>query len=152
VAPFDDEIRTLGAAILTDSMGAPMSSGEKIVVVDDTAEILDLLTLVLSDEGYHVVCCPDGRQAFDTIVTERPALVIMDLTMDGVRSWELVDAVVADPRTARVPFLVCSGAVQALLDAEERLRAVGGDILVKPFDLDLLLEKVRDLIGRADRA
>jgi two-component system, sensor histidine kinase and response regulator len=129
-----------------------MTSGKKIVVVDDTAEILDLLTLVLSDEGYQVVCCRDGRYALDTILAEQPALVIMDLTMDGVRSWELVDALLADPRTASTPFIVCSGAVQALEAAEERLRALGGDVLVKPFDLDHLLEKVQAMIGRAGRA
>jgi DNA-binding response OmpR family regulator len=129
-----------------------MTSDEKIVVVDDTADILDLLSFVLSDEGYQVVCCPDGRRAHDTIVAERPALVIMDLTMDGVQSWELVDALMADPRTARMPFLVCSGAVQALQAEEARLRALGGDVLIKPFDLDLLLEKVRSLIGRAGPA
>lgn len=126
-----------------------MSIGAKIVVVDDTVEILDLLSLVLSDEGYQVVCCPDGRRALATIMAEQPALVIMDLTMDGVRSWELVEALLADARTARTPFLVCSGAVQTLLDAEERLRGLGGDVLIKPFDLDLLLAKVRELIGRA---
>jgi DNA-binding response OmpR family regulator len=129
-----------------------MTSGNKIVVVDDTAEILDLLSLVLSDEGYAVVCCRDGRRAIETILTEQPALVIMDLTMDGVRSWELVDALVADPRTALTPFIVCSGAVQALEAAEVRLRALGGDVLVKPFDLDHLLEKVQALICRTGGA
>lgn len=129
-----------------------MTSGTMIVVVDDTAEILDLLTLVLSDEGYQVVCCRDGRTALDTILTEQPALVIMDLTMDGVQSWELLDALVADPRTAATPFIVCSGAVHALEAAEGRLRTLGGDVLVKPFDLDLLLEKVQVLIGRTGRA
>lgn len=125
-----------------------MTDGEKIVVIDDTVDILDLLTLVLSDEGYQVVRCLDGRSALDTIVTERPALVIMDLTMDGVRGWDLLDALVADPRTGSPPFIVCSGAVQALQAAEARIQALGGDILMKPFDLDLLLRKVRDLIAR----
>jgi DNA-binding response OmpR family regulator len=125
-----------------------MASAEKIVVIEDTQEILDLLSLVLTDEGYQVICCQEARQALDTVVAERPALVIMDLTMDGVRAWDLVDALVADPRTERMPFIVCSGAVQELMAAEARLQALGGDVLTKPFDLDLLLDKIRTMIGR----
>jgi CheY-like chemotaxis protein len=126
-----------------------MASAEKIVVIEDTQEILDLLSLVLTEEGYQVVCCQEASQALDTVVAERPALVIMDLTMDGVRAWDLVDALVADPRTGRTPFIVCSGAVQELMAAEERLVALGGGVLPKPFDLDLLLDMIGTMIGRA---
>ena len=126
-----------------------MDSREKLVVIDDTPEILDLLTMVLSDEGYQVVCCQDARRALDTVVAERPALVILDLTMDGMKAWDLLDALLADPRTERTPFIVCSGAVQELMAAEARLQALGGDVLIKPFDLDLLLGKVRELIDHS---
>lgn len=122
-------------------------TGPKVVVIDDTFDILDLIEVVLSDEGFQVVRCPDAAAALETVAAERPALVIADLRMSGVHRWELVDALIADPRTGRTPIIVCSGADGEIRDAEERVRAHGGDILVKPFDIDVLVQKVRELIA-----
>jgi CheY-like chemotaxis protein len=124
-----------------------MTEGPKIVVIDDTAEVLDLIEAVLSDEGFQVVLCQDASEALDTVAVERPALIIADLRMAGVRNWELVDALLVEPTTGKAPIIVCSGAAAELQAAEPRLRAQGGDVLVKPFDLDVLVRKVRQLIG-----
>jgi CheY-like chemotaxis protein len=118
----------------------------KIVVIDDTTEILDLIDVVLSDEGFEVVLCRDAADALATVATELPSLVIADLRMAGVERWELVDALTADPRTGSTPIIVCSGAVAELKDAEDRMRAQGGDVLIKPFDINELVQKVRALI------
>jgi len=123
-----------------------------IVVVDDAVEIVDLLTIFLTDEGFRVVACQDGRAALDTIMCERPDLVILDLMMSDVPGWELVDGLTGDARTAGIPFIVCSGAVTELRAAEARIRALGGDVLVKPFDLEVLLGMIRRLIGDASPA
>jgi CheY-like chemotaxis protein len=127
--------------------GDQQATGPKIVVIDDTSEILDLIEVVLTDEGFQVVLCRVAAEALDTVAAERPHLVIVDLRMAGVHNWELVDALIADPRTGRLPILVCSGAAAALLEAEDRLRAQGSDILVKPFDIEVLVRKVRELTG-----
>jgi CheY-like chemotaxis protein len=132
---------------MTSPPGGQSSSGPKVVVIDDTDEILDLIEAVLDEEGFQVVRCPDASAALDTVAAERPALVIADLRMTGVHRWELVDALVADPRTGRTPIIVCSGAASELRDAQARVQAQGGDILVKPFDIDILVQKVRELIA-----
>jgi CheY-like chemotaxis protein len=127
--------------------GGHEATGAKIVVIDDALEILDLIEVVLTDEGFQVVVCTVAAEALDTVAAERPDLVIADLRMAGVHRWELVDALIADPRTGRLPIIVCSGAAAELLEAEERLRASGGDVLVKPFDIGVLVQKVRELTG-----
>ena len=116
-----------------------------VVIVDDTPELLDLIESLLTDEGYSVIPCQQGDQAHAVIVRARPDLVILDLRMGGVAEWEVLDALKADGATAGIPVIVCSGAVDELRAAEPRLRALGCDILVKPFDID-------DLIGRVERA
>lgn len=118
----------------------------KIVVVDDTAEILELIDAVLVDEGFCVVSCQEGDSAVATVVAEQPALVIADLRMPGYEQWELVDALMSDPRTRGTPLIVCSGAASELQAAQARLQAHGGDVLVKPFDIETLVTKVRDVI------
>jgi DNA-binding response OmpR family regulator len=133
-------------------MKAEMVNRQTIVVVDDTPEILDLLSVVLADEGFEVICCDAANRAVDVIADASPALVIVDLTMDGVHSWALVDAFAANPRTRRTPFIVCSGAVQELRAAEDRIRELGGAVLAKPFDLDRLMQLVRGLIRGVERS
>jgi len=121
--------------------------GLKVVVVEDTPDILELIEVVLSEEGYQVVPCLDASGAVETIANEQPALAIVDLRIAGVQHWELVDALLADPRTATIPLIVCSGAAAELREAEARLRARGVGILVKPFDIDDLVRLVRTTIG-----
>src|SRR4051812_41401859 len=98
----DPRSRTVDTMV-AQTTAAQMDDLPTIVVVDDTPEILDLLSLVLADEGFQVVCCSEANGALDVVVAERPALVIVDLTMEGVPTWGLVDAMVADPRTRHIP-------------------------------------------------
>ncbi|MGE3267694.1 MAG: two-component system response regulator [Chloroflexota bacterium] len=123
-----------------------MNSTSKIVVIDDTSEILELIEVVLEDEGYEVIRCQDQTQALGIVIAEQPSLVIIDLRMAGVSQWELVDTIFTHQQTARVPVIVCSGAVAELHQAEARLKSLGGDILVKPFDIQALLSKVKRLL------
>lgn len=125
-----------------------MTSARKIVVVDDTPEVLELIETVLIDGGYEVVLCQDATLAVETIVTERPGLVIVDLRMGGVGEWEILDQLGMIPETARTPVIVCSGAVERLRDAEPRLHAQGHDSLTKPFNIQDLLHKVDAMFGR----
>lgn len=123
-----------------------------VVVVDDTYEILELIEAVLLDEGYRVVLCQEPTRARERIVAEAPALVILDLRMAGVGEWEIVEQLRGDPRTAALPILMCSGAASELQAAEPRLRELGCEILVKPFDIDVLIEKAARLTGSAGPA
>ena len=120
-----------------------------IVVVDDTPELLDLLESLLTDEGYRVIPCQQATRAHDLVARERPDLVMLDLRMAGVAEWEVLDALKADGTTADIPVIVCSGAVDELQAAESRLRSLGCDILVKPFDIDDLFARVERAVRRS---
>ncbi len=121
----------------------PAGPAGKIVIIDDTPELLDLLDSILTDEGYEVVLCQDGGRAHAVVEQERPGLVMLDLRMAGVSEWEVLDALKEDAATAEIPVIVCSGAVDELQAAAPRLRTLGCDVLVKPFDIDDLVERVQ---------
>ena len=116
-------------------------------MIDDTPEVLDLLEILLSYEGFEVVRCQEASLAMDTVASAEPVLVIADLKMAGVDRWELVDALMTDERTGHLPLIVCSGAVTELRAAEPRIQARGGDVLFKPFDIQVLAGMVRRLIS-----
>lgn len=124
-----------------------MTSREKIVIIDDTADVLELVDILLTDEGYVVLACQDAGDALEMVAREQPALTIADLRMAGVQQWDLIDSLQNDPRTKRAPVIVCSGAVTDIRAAEARICERGGAILVKPFDITELIGLVQRLIA-----
>lgn len=122
-----------------------------IVVADNDEAFRDLLTDVLSDEGYRVVTATTATGAFETIRQERPALVILDLRMETSDSGiQIIRAVRSNPLTATLPLLICSADIAGMTLHAPFLDENHVSALNKPFDLDRLLTLVRHLIAPAD--
>lgn len=121
--------------------------GKTIVVINDSPELLELAELLLTDEDYDVKVALTGSGALDLIRTTRPDLVVLDVRLPDVSGWDILQALKLDPNTSSIPVLVCSAAVQELRTLEAQLSRLGVDVLIKPFAIDTLLEKVRNLIG-----
>ncbi|MCC7370040.1 MAG: response regulator [Chloroflexi bacterium] len=124
-----------------------MTQTPTIVVIEDTPEVLELIDVLLSDEGFEIVRCTRAENAFTTIEAANPVLAIVDLRMAGVSDWELIDVLMSDERSRHLPLIVCSGAVGELRAAQPRLQAHGSDILPKPFDILQLVDMVHRLVG-----
>lgn len=120
--------------------------GKTVVVVNDSPELLELAEMLLRDEDFDVKVAQVGTGALALIRTTRPDLVILDVRLPDVSGWDILQALRLDPATARLPVLVCSAAVQELRALETQLARMRVDILIKPFALDTLLEKVRVLL------
>jgi CheY-like chemotaxis protein len=117
---------------------AAMASVNPIMVVDDDESILDLVQMVLEDEGYSVVLARNGAEALAQLDRISPALILLDMRMPEMDGWEFAEAYrQAQARTA--PIVV----ITAARDAAERAAQVKADGYVgKPFDLDELVAVV----------
>ena len=104
----------------------------KILVVDDEAHILQVLTLKLRNAGYDVITAADGEEAFEIATRETPDLVITDFQMPYMTGLELVHAMAGDPATSKVPVLMLTARGYAIDEAD---LAIGNirDVLSKPF-------------------
>ncbi len=120
--------------------------GKTIVVVNDSPELLELAEMLLRDEDFDVKVAMLGTGALELIRTTMPDLVILDIRLPDVSGWDILQALKLDPRTSSVPVLVCSAAVQELRTLDAQLARIGVDVLVKPFAIDTLLDKVRNLV------
>ena len=124
-----------------------------IAVLDDDPAFLNLMNILLGQEGYRTVTSREERDALAMIRRERPDLLIMDLRMLSPRTgWLLLDELRRHPDTAALPVIVCSGDGDALRENAGVLRERRCVALAKPFDLEDLLEKVRSSIGTAGSA
>ncbi|MFI5275001.1 MAG: two-component system response regulator [Ktedonobacterales bacterium] len=125
---------------------------KRILVVDDRETLLTLLRRVLEDEQYQVSVLQEGRDAVARIRESVPDLVILDLKLADASGSDILESLRAHESTAEIPVIVYSAAV---LEAEAVSNLVRGNptryrnvsVVLKPFELDALLERVQQLLA-----
>ncbi len=117
-----------------------------ILVVDDTAANLRLLTMLLSAKGYEVKSAPNGQIALKSVESSLPDLILLDIMMPDIDGYEVCRRLKASERTRDIPIMFIS----ALKDTTDKLKvfSVGGiDYITKPFDSDEVLARVKTQVN-----
>jgi CheY-like chemotaxis protein len=110
----------------------------KIMIADDDPAIVDALQLLLTDEGYDVMSTCDGETVAQ-MKTKFPDLLLLDIWMSGVNGGDVCKLLKQQKLTQDIPVIMIS----ANRDTEAIAKASGAeDFLLKPFDIDELLEKI----------
>ncbi|HEV8310021.1 MAG TPA: response regulator [Methylomirabilota bacterium] len=110
-----------------------------ILVADDDPAVRSLVVRVLQDAGYAAVGAEDGIAACDLVEQIFPHLIILDLHMPRMSGVEFL------ARWQQIPVLILSGYLSEHRVEQGRPNVVG--VLEKPFDLDVLVAKVREVLG-----
>ena len=118
----------------------------KILVVEDNVYNRDLIRRFLEPEGFEVVVAHDGADGLARAVTDKPDLVLMDMSLPVVDGWEATRRMKADPATARIPVIALT-AHAMLGDRERALEAGCDDYDTKPIDIERLLSKIGALLS-----
>ena len=119
-----------------------------IAVVNNDTAFLDLMHDLLSLEGYRVLICKEGDRAYALVKETQPALVILDIRLDHAESgWTILELLRLDPATTQIPVIVCSADAPFLREKAAALQELRTEILEKPFDLEMLLDKVSRALG-----
>jgi CheY-like chemotaxis protein len=128
-----------------------VTSPPRILVVDDTPALLDVICKSLEEEGYRVTTCLESRHAIGLAEEARPDVIMLDVVMPEVSGWEVLALLRADPSFRHTPVIVCTAYVAEALGRLAELK--GPDqhlgLLPKPFDLDELLEVVGSVTSAA---
>jgi DNA-binding response OmpR family regulator len=113
---------------------------EKILVVDDDIDILEIVTLLLVEEGYEVKALDHGETIFEDIQGFQPNLILMDVMLGGMDGRAICMDLKANPLTKSLPVILISGTH----DLAESLHLPGApdDFIAKPFDMDELYTKI----------
>lgn len=116
-----------------------------VLVVDDDERSRQLLEVVLTIEGYRVLCAASGEDALAAIERHGPDAVVLDFLMPGMDGPELCARVRALPSQRRLPLVVLSGMDDP--EARKAARDAGADdFIVKPFDRADLRNRLADLL------
>jgi CheY-like chemotaxis protein len=118
---------------------------KKILVVEDDEVERELVRMTLEREGYRVVTAEDGARGFELAMSERPDLIVTDVSMPEADGVQLVRRVRAAPEVAATPILVTTGFGTG--SATFTLTQGADAFEPKPLDPDALRESVRRLLG-----
>jgi DNA-binding response OmpR family regulator len=118
---------------------------KKILIMDDDPTIADLLREALADEGYETHMTTQSLRFFDAVTEVKPDLILLDLMMqylDGRDELKLMEM-----GSFNIPVIVVTAFLDADKEADEFRQAGVVHIVYKPFDLDQLVDLVRETIG-----
>ncbi len=119
-----------------------MSEQNRILVVDDQREILDLTATVLGGEGYAVVTADSGRDALRCLAEGPFDLVLLDINMPGMDGWETLRLLRADDEL--VDLVVVMFSIKGdVSDKIQSLQEGASGYITKPFVVDDLIARVR---------
>ncbi|HOD05091.1 MAG TPA: response regulator [Anaerolineaceae bacterium] len=117
-----------------------------IVYIEDDAEMIDLVTLILSRRGFEVKGAHGGRQGLDLVQKEMPALILLDLMMPDIDGWDVYHQLKANDATRTIPVIVITAKAQAIDRVLGLHIAKVDDYISKPFRPQELLDSVERVL------
>jgi len=124
-----------------------MALREKILVVDDEEDLLELVRYNLSKAGYSVDCALNGVSALKQAKTGRPDLMILDLMLPDLDGLEVCKILKGEPDTARIPIIMLTARAEEA-DLVLGLELGADDYITKPFSPRVLLARVKAVLRR----
>jgi two-component system phosphate regulon response regulator PhoB len=120
---------------------------ERILVVDDEEDLLELIHYNLSNEGYQVRCVATGEMAIREARALMPDLILLDLLLPAVDGLAVCKALKSDPQTRHIPIMMVTAKTEEA-DVVSGLELGADDYITKPFSPRVLLARIRAVLRR----
>src|SRR5258708_21176979 len=116
-----------------------------VLVADDNESSRELLSSLLTEEGYHVICATDGQQALEHVSADSVDVAVLDVVMPRKTGFDACLAIKSNPETRLIPVLLLT----SLNSDDDRIRGImcgADDFLSKPVNKHELLARVHSLL------
>src|SRR3990172_4091936 len=120
---------------------------KKILLADVSITIQKVISITFASEDYDLIIVGDGDAAVAKIKEVKPDLIVADVAMPGKTGYEVCEIIKQDPGLRHIPVILLSGTFEPLNDKEAR-RVKADDHIVKPFESQELIEKVKNLLAK----
>ena len=119
-----------------------MPDKRRVLCIEDEPEMIDLIRLILERKGFEVMGAVGGQEGLDTVRSEKPDLVLLDLMMPDVDGWEVYRQMKADDELKSIPVVVVTAKAQSIDKVLGLHIAKVDDYVTKPFGPTDLLDSV----------
>jgi two-component system phosphate regulon response regulator PhoB len=126
-------------------------ANERLLVVDDEEDILELVRYNLQKEGYQVCCAKSAEDALQQIKVELPDLIVLDLMLPGMDGLDLCKVLKRNPATEHISVLMLS-AKGSEADVVSGLELGADDYIAKPFSPRVLVARIKNVLRRKREA
>jgi len=120
----------------------------KILIIDDEPDIVDLVSYNLKKDGFRVTSASDGEEALTKIRKDKFDLVVLDLMLPNIQGGELCRIMKNDPKTAGTPIIMLTAKSEEV-DRVMGLENGADDYITKPFSIRELIARIRAVLRRA---
>ncbi len=123
------------------------SQRHSLLLVDDDPEILTLLQAKLKDEPFEIFTATEGESALNTVRTQKPDLVVLDVNLPGLSGLEICRSMKADKSTQGIPIIMLSARSEEI-DRVLGLEFGADDYVTKPFNTQELILRINNVLKR----
>ncbi len=117
---------------------------KRVLLAEDELNIVESLSYLLERTGYSIAVETDGRKALETALRDTPDVLILDVMLPGLDSYEILRRLRADSRTVALPILILTAKGQA--EDRQTAFALGADLFItKPFSNSDITDAVKQL-------
>ena len=120
----------------------------RVVCIEDESEMIDLVSMILTREGYQVIGAPGGLQGLQIVEDTQPDLVLLDLMMPDLDGWEVYQRLKANPKTTNMPIIVVTARAQSIDKILGLHIAKVDDYITKPFSPTELLTSIQKVLSK----
>ena len=120
---------------------------KRVLIVEDNFDNRTIYSVLLQHAGYVVIQAPDGEEGVRLARSERPDVILMDLSMPVLDGWGALERLKAEPSTANIPVFALSAHVLFEGDFEHALQAGFTGYFTKPVEPKRVLEELQLRIG-----
>lgn len=119
-----------------------------ILIIDDNTSFLENVSEFLEIEGYKTLMANNGKKGIELAQKNFPDLIICDVLMHEIDGHQVLRALLDSTHTAKIPFIF-STSLSEKIDRIETLKLGADEYIVKPYDLENLLEIIRNCINKS---
>jgi response regulator RpfG family c-di-GMP phosphodiesterase len=120
-------------------------SKSTILLIDDEQDVLMLMGQMLQIKGYNVVTADNGVEGKKLAASEKPDVIILDISMPGMDGGQVAEELKESPETKDIPIIFLTGLLTKEIEANNR-NLVGGNIMfAKPVNIEKLVKKIQSL-------
>ena len=137
---------------ISDQEALLNNQSKRLAYIEDEAEMIDLVRLILGRRGYTVIGANGGHEGLTLVQKEIPDLILLDLMMPDMDGWDVYHQIKSDVKTRDIPVIVITAKAQNIDKILGLQIAKVDDYISKPFSPQELLERVEQVLSRQTKS